>query len=149
MKTKTARTTLILLLAFLGLGAIFGGAILIVSPSGKLFGMPLSMLANSPFNDFLIPGIFLFFVLGVAPILLIIALIKRPASVLAERFNCFGDMHWYWSYCIYIALALILWIQIEMIFLQAISWLHTLYMLLALVIIFVTLLPPVRKLYKK
>ena len=44
MTTKTPRNILLILLAFLGVGALFGGGVLIVSPSGKLFGMPLSML---------------------------------------------------------------------------------------------------------
>ena len=54
MKSKATRNLLIALLAFLGLGAIGGGAVLIISPSGKLMGMPLSILNPSPFTDFLI-----------------------------------------------------------------------------------------------
>ena len=34
-------------------------------------------------------------------------------------------------------------------FLQAVDWLHTLYMLLAVAILFVALLPTVRSVYKK
>ncbi|MEO5945053.1 MAG: hypothetical protein ABIP30_00600 [Ferruginibacter sp.] len=149
MKTKSAKNILISLLAFLSLGAIGGGAILIISPSGKLIGMPLSMLNLSPFNNFLIPGIILFLVLGIIPMLLIMALLKKPISKLAEQFNFFNDMHWAWTYSIYIAFILIFWIQIEMVLLNAVSWLHTFYMLLAVVIIFVALLPQVRNLYKR
>ncbi len=72
----TTRNLFLILLALLGLGAMFGGGVLIISPSGKLFGMPLSMLENSPFNDFLIPGIILFSLLGLAPIGVALALIK-------------------------------------------------------------------------
>jgi len=43
-------------LAILGLGAVFGGGVLIISPSGQLFGMPLSLLDHSPFNNFLVPA---------------------------------------------------------------------------------------------
>ena len=149
MKTKSTRNILIALLAFLGLGAIGGWGVLIVSPSGELIGMPLSILVNTAFNNFLIPGIILFLVLGVSPALLCIALIKKPQSKLAERFNFFGDMHWAWTYSIYIAFTLILWIQIEMVLLSAVSWLHTFYMLLAVIIIFTALLPQLRNLYKK
>jgi len=35
------------------MGAIGGGAALIISPSGALMGMPLSVLENTPFNSFL------------------------------------------------------------------------------------------------
>jgi len=72
------RNVLIILLGFLGLGAIYGGGTLIISPSGELLGMPLSLLEHSPFNSFLVPGIILFSVLGIAPCLLIIALLKKP-----------------------------------------------------------------------
>ncbi len=87
--------------------------------------MPLSILFNSPFTSFLIPGIILFFVLGIIPIILIIALLKKPISKLAEQFNFFSDLHRAWTYTIYIAFILIFWIQIEMVLLSAVSWLHT------------------------
>ena len=149
MKPKTARNILLILLALLGLGAIFGGGVLIVSPTGKLFGMPLSMLENSPFNNFLFPGIILFGVLGIVPIGLTLALIKRPEYKFAEIFNFYTDMYWAWTYCIYIAFTLIIWIQLEMTFLRAVHWSHTLYMFLAILILFVALLPQVRNQYKR
>jgi hypothetical protein len=144
-----ARNIYLVLLALLGIGATFGGGVLIVSPSGELFGMPLSMLANSPFNNFLIPRIILFSVLGVMPCWIVWALVKRPAYKMPELFNFFTDMYWAWSYSIYIAFALIIWIQIEMSFVQSVHWSHTLYMFWAIAIIFVALLPSVRKLYRK
>ena len=143
------KKVLIFLLAFLGLGAVFGGSILIVSPNGKLFGMPLSMLENSPFSSFLIPGIILFLVLGLVPMLLVFSLLKKPDYKWAERLNFFNDMHWSWSFSIYVAIALITWIQIEMFYLQSVHWSHTFYMFLAVAIIFIALLPQVRSLYKK
>jgi hypothetical protein len=149
MNSKTARNILLILLAFLGLGAIFGGGVLMISPSGNLFGMPLSMLERSPFSNFLIPGIILFVVLGLIPIYLIFALIKKPKNRLAEQINFFYDLHWAWTFSIYIAFALIIWIQVEMIFLQDVHWLHSFYMFIGLAIIFVALLPQVRNQYKK
>ncbi len=150
MKSKMARNIHLCLLAFLGLSAISGGAALIISPSGKLLGgLPLSILQNSPFSNFLIPGIILFVVLGLFPTVLIFALLKKTASPFAEHFNFFKDMYWAWTFSIYVAFALIIWIQVETIFVQAVGWLQTLYMLYAIPIIFVSLLPPVRNLYKK
>ena len=149
MKVVNARNVLLFLLALLGSGAIFGGGVLIASPSGKLFGMPLFLLEHSPFHDFLIPGIILFMVLGIVPIVVTIALIKKPVSEFAQFFNCYKDMYWAWTYCIYIAFALIIWIQAEMTFLRAVHWSHSLYIFFAVAIIFVALLPKVRMLYKK
>ena len=145
----TARNILLILLSFLGLGAIFGGGVFIISPSGKLLGMPLSFLDHSPFEDFLIPGIILFFVLGIAPVAVASALIKKPDYKFAELFNFYKDMYWGWTFSIYIAFALIIWIQTQMMFLKAVDWLHTFYMFFAITIIFVALLPAVRNLYKR
>jgi magnesium-transporting ATPase (P-type) len=150
MKPTTARNILIALLLFLGASAIGGGLLLIISPSGKLLGnLPLSILEQSPFSDFLIPGIILFFILGLAPCLISLALIKKPANRLAEHLNFFKDMYWAWSFSIYVAFALIIWIQVETIYVQGVGWLQTFYMLYTIPIIFVALLPQVRAIYKK
>jgi len=150
MKTKTERNILLFLLAFLGLSAIGGGGALIISPSGVLLGgLPLSILERSPFNNFLVPGIILFVVLGFIPCLLVIALIKKPANKFAEYFNFFKDMYWAWSYSIYVAFALIIWIQVETLYVQGAGWLQTFYLFFAIPLIFTALLPQVRNFYKK
>ena len=123
--------------------------VFIISPDGVLMGMPLSVLNHSPFRNFLVPGIILFVVLGVAPGTLIVALVKKPASNWAELFNFYPDMHWSWTYSIYVAFALIIWIQVQMVFLQAVHWLHTFYLFYAVAILFVALLPDVRNRYKR
>ncbi len=149
MKATTSRNMLLFLLAFLGLGALFGGGVFIISPSGKLLRMPLSMLDHSPFHNFLVPGIVLFTILGLMPVLLVFALIKKPVSKFAEYFNCYKDMYWAWTFCIYGAFALITWLQTEMTILHAVHWLHSLYMAIAIAILFVALLPKVRGLYNR
>ena len=146
---KITRNIFLILLGFLGLGAIGGGGALIISPTGTLLGMPLTMLEKSPFNSYLIPGIILFSVLGLIPVMLIFALIKKPESKLADRINFFRDMYWAWTYSIYIGFILIIWIQLQMVFIQGVHWLHTFYTFLAIIIIFIALLPQVRNLYKK
>ena len=145
----TARNILLFLLVLLGLGAVYGGGTMIISPSGELLGMPISMLDYAPFNNFLIPGIILFTILGVIPLGVSWALIKKPEFKFAELFNFFKDMYWAWSYTIYIAFALIIWIQIEATFLHEVHWSHTLYIFWALIIIFLALLPQVRSSYRK
>jgi len=149
MKSTIARNILISLLGFLSIGALGGGIVLILSPTGELIKMPLSMIGGSPFTSFLIPGIILFLVLGVAPAFLIYALLKKPGWKYAGILNFFPDMHWAWSYSIYIAFGLIIWIQVEMIYLQAVHFLHTFYMFYAVAILFFALLPSIRDAYKK
>jgi hypothetical protein len=148
MKPMLFRNILIGLLGFLGVGALFGGGALIISPSGELLGMPLSMIKDSPFPNFLIPAIFLFVFLGLAPCLLIFALVKKPESKIAQRINLFKDMHWSWSFSVYIGLILIVWLQLEMMFIHSVHWSHTFYMFLAVAILIVAILPQVRNLYK-
>lgn len=146
MKT---RNFLIFLLGFLGLGAIGGGGVLIISPSGELIGMPLSVIQYSSFDNFLIPGIILFTLLGIMPLLLIYGLIKKPKWRLPEFFNVFNDIYWAWSYSVYTGFALIIWIQTEMIIMKSVHWSQSLYMGIAILLLFVTLLPESRLIYKK
>lgn len=139
-----------MLFGFLAISAIGGGIMLIISPNGELIGLPLSEFKNMPFESFLIPGVILFFVLGIIPALLTWSLYKKPGSKLAEGINIFSDMHWSWTYSIYVAFALIGWIHIELIFLQgAVHWLQTLYMFYAILLIIIALLPRMRALYRK
>lgn len=147
-KPRTARNILVFLLAFLAIGAIAGGGGLVISPSGEALGMPVSMLAHSPFTDFLVPGIILLVVFGIFPCILVYALLRKPGSHIAEKLNLFGDMHWSWTYTIYNGFALIVWIQAEMVFLGSVHWLHTFYMGYAVAIILVALMPNVRNIYK-
>jgi hypothetical protein len=55
----------VILLLFNGLGAFYGGIMLIADPSGAKLKMPLSLLEHSPFSNFLIPGIVLVIVNGI------------------------------------------------------------------------------------
>ena len=86
MNSCIIRNILISQLAILGIGACFGGGALTISSSGKLIGgLPLAMLDKTPFSNFLIPGIILFLVLGVAPLLLIMPLIKKNESKFFDK----------------------------------------------------------------
>ena len=50
---------------FVALGALPVGYLFIIHPDGSAVGMNVEMLANSPFSDFLIPGIALFVFNGI------------------------------------------------------------------------------------
>ena len=58
----------IIILVFLALGAIFGGYALISDPSGANFEWTTDLLNNTPFSNFLIPGIILAVVNGLLSI---------------------------------------------------------------------------------
>jgi hypothetical protein len=65
--TLTARIA-IALEAFLAIGALGGGAALLLGPRGEIISLPLSALAGSPFADYTVPGAILFLVIGLGPL---------------------------------------------------------------------------------
>lgn len=134
---------------FLALGALGGGVIFIVNPSGELAGMPLALLEGSPFRSYLIPGLILFFVLGILPLLIGISLLNRWNFKLAERLNMYKEKHWSWTFSLYIGFALIIWITIQVYIIKTLSILHFIFIFLGLIIQIVTLLPAVQRKYIK
>ena len=74
---KRARTTALVLLFFLGLSALPASIVMIVDPSGMKMGLPLEMLDQTPFRDFLFPGILLGFFNGILSLLFAILVIKK------------------------------------------------------------------------
>ena len=60
-----------------GIGALFGGGMAIIDPYGAAFGMPIDVLKKGPFTSFLIPGLFLFSVIGLGHLASFVALRRR------------------------------------------------------------------------
>jgi len=54
-----------ILQCFVGLGAVVGGMLFVLFPSGRVLKMPLSLLEGSPFSNFFIPGVILFLINGI------------------------------------------------------------------------------------
>ena len=145
MKTNPSLILLVILLILLSAGALFGGGALMISPDGNLLQMPISFLESSPFKNFFIPGLILFSIFGLFPIIVIIGLIKKPSCRICDMLNLLKDMHWSWSFCIYISFALIIWIQVQMMILHTVFWLHTFYVAYALTILIILILSPIRR----
>jgi hypothetical protein len=142
------KSILIALLVFLSIGAFYGGIVLITSPDGALFKMPVEMIKNSPFNDFLIPGIILLITFGIFPAFVIYGLIKMPESKFCNRLNLLYDYHFAWTFAVYIGFAQIIWINIQTLILNAVDIIHTIYSSLGILIVCVALLPQTRRHYK-
>jgi len=92
---------------FLGLGALFGGGALILAPDGHLLGMPVKLLAGSPFPSFLVPGIILFSLLGVAPFMAAAITLRRQALAPLAA--------------VAVGLTLIGWVSVEMVVLAGLG----------------------------
>ena len=149
MKTKRPFpiNVLLFLLLFLFLGALYGGAVLILDPSGGLLQMPVIILENSPFNNFLIPGLILFTVLGLLPALVFYSLLKQPQWTWVNVLNVYSDMYWAWTFTLYVGFVLIIWISVQTLLINSVHLVHTGYILLGLSIVCIALLPSVRQHY--
>ena len=125
------------LILFQGISGLFGGIALVIDPSGELLQMPLSMLAGSPFNTFLIPGIILLIILGIFPMVIFYGLWKRT--------------NWAWSGALMVSAALIIWIGVEiwMIGYHSEPPLQLIYGLLGLILLGLVTLPSVHNQFKK
>jgi hypothetical protein len=116
MKTKIYKTASVLLILFNSLGALGGGGSLIMDPSGKGIQLSDHWLKDTPFNDYLIPGLILFLCNGLFG-LAVLTLIFRNASK-------------YPLFVILQGLILCGWILIQMMLLQTANFLHILYLII-------------------
>ena len=105
--------------AFIGIGAIGGGFMLVKDPSGNTLGVPMSLLEGSLFPDFLIPGIFLLAVNGVGS--------------MAGAGLSFARRRYAQEAAIVLGAILVAWIVIQVIIIRSIGWLHLLYFILGVV----------------
>jgi len=140
--------TLILALAFEALGALYGGFNLINDPSGESIRLPISFLEGSIFSSYLIPGIILFLLLGFFPLFLIFPLFFKPNWPLINGLNIYRSYHWAWTYTLYTAIIVIIWINTEMMILGTGSIIQGITGLLGVFILIVTLTPGVKRYYK-
>ena len=104
--------------AFVGVGAVFGGLAAITNPKSPL-GIPIEILKNSPFNDFLIPGIILFTLIGLGNI--VCALLFR----FKLRYQGYISSVFSW--------ALVIWIVVQCIMLNSIEALHIIFFTIGLI----------------
>ncbi|WP_027631492.1 hypothetical protein [Clostridium hydrogeniformans] len=103
---------------FVGIGAMAGGLAAILNPNSPM-GIHTDVLKNSPFNNFLIPGIILFTVIGIGNIL--------AALTFTFKLKYQGYISSIFS------LALVIWIVVQCIMLNSINFLHIIYFIIGIV----------------
>jgi hypothetical protein len=96
--TRLAAASLVLEVV-LSIGALVGGLVLIVAPRGEIMPLPLSALAGSPFDTYLGPGLIMFTVLGLGPLI---------AAGLAWRRHPFAPLA-----AFVVGAALLIWVGVE------------------------------------
>jgi hypothetical protein len=121
---------LLILLVVQAVGAIGGGAVLVISPDGDLMRMPLGQLDGSPFDSFLVPGLILLVVLGILPLVAAIGLWSRRT--------------WAWWLAGVVGCGLLIWIAVEMTII-AYDWLQPAYFGMGLAIVLACLPRSVRR----
>ena len=102
----------------MGLGALAGGIAAITNPQAP-FGMPVEVLKNSPFHDFLIPGLILFVVIGLGNLF--------SAAMFRTKTKYQGYISSVFSW------ALVIWIVVQCIMLWSVVFLHVLFFAIGLV----------------
>jgi len=140
---------LIILQILLGLGALGGGGTLILAPDGRLMQMPVSLLKDTPFTDYLIPGALLFTFVGLYPMAAAYSLWKRPVWRWPDMLNPFKRIHWAWAGSLAAGAAVIVWITVQVLLIGYGSFLQPFYLGWGIVIIGVTLLPDTRRYYTR
>lgn len=93
---------------FVGLGALYGGGSLVADRSGAGLGMPLELLARSPFDDYLVPGLTLLLVNGVGSLV-------GAALALAR-------VRWAGALGLLLGAFLAAWIVLQVLWIGPLSW---------------------------
>ena len=118
-------------LVVLGVGALGGGIQFVLDPTGETIEMSAELLEGSPFTDFLIPGVILFTVLGVYPLIVCYGIYMRR--------------RWAWPAALSVGVALIVWIVVQGTIIGFGHWLQWLYLLFGFVLVLLALHPSVRQ----
>ena len=140
---------LLLLLIFLGISGGGGGIALIVKPDGSIMQMPVSVLKGSFFTDFLIPGIILFLILGIFPLLTFLIMMIEPDWKLMQSLSIYQDRYVGWMFSLFAGFGLIIWMNIEIAIIGFGAIIQVIYSILGLLLLIFTLIPSVMKHYER
>lgn len=107
-------------LVLLGIGALAGGLALMAQPDGSVMQFSTSLLAGSPFRDFLVPGLILGVLFGIGSFVVAAMGVRRSrlAPFLAFAIGC----------------AQMIWIAVELAIIGEFSFLHPVCFAIGLVI---------------
>ncbi|MFZ5822198.1 MAG: hypothetical protein ACOYYJ_20095 [Chloroflexota bacterium] len=144
MKPPFALWLLAFSLVFLALGGLYGGVAMLADPSGGSLQMT-EILPLLPVPDYTLPGLFLLFVMGLAPLFLAYALLARPNWPWAESISRWSGHHWAWTGTVALGVALALWLVVEGIMI-GFEWpIQYVTAVNGIAILLLALLPPVRR----
>lgn len=137
-----------LIILIVGMGALYGGSNLILDPSGKLLEIPQFFLVDTPFKTYLVPGLILFILLGLFPLLSLYGLIARPKIKFLDIINIYKQQHWGWTYSLYTGIMLVIWMDVQIFWIGHSASLQSYFAFTGIIIIILALLPGVQKQYR-
>lgn len=141
-RSKFFLITLVVLLLILSINALVGGALLIIKPDGSLLGFPKDYLANTPFDNYTIPGILLFSCVGVVSAVALIGMVRVHNIAWLEKLNLYKSMYWGWTFSFYAAIITLIWIASQ-ILMTDFFWLQPAILAIGVVMIVILLMPSV------
>ena len=133
---------------FLSIMALPVGFTMITQPANMPIGMPMEWLNTTPFEDYFIPGLILFTVIGLFPLAILYGLLRRPNWPWLNGLESRLHEHWSWIACIVYGLAVMIWIAVQVYWMGLSHPLQPAVFLLGLVILISALLPPMRRYYR-
>jgi hypothetical protein len=148
LKRPVALWFLVFWMLFLAIGGFYGGITMLIDPSGRLLQMT-DILPFLPVSDFVLPGLFLLFVMGLLPLALIYALLARPNWQRLESLFSRMKFYWAWIGTLILVVILAIWLATEGVligFKWAIQYVTA---IIGLFILLFALLPSIRKFYRK
>jgi uncharacterized membrane protein len=104
---------------FVGIGAVVSGVGFILDPDGSNLSMSVEFLKESPFEDFLIPGITLLSINGLGSIL---------GSFFSFRHHLFAG-----KMSMILGVAMVIWISAQVYWISWISWLQPVFFVLGII----------------
>jgi hypothetical protein len=139
--------TLAGLLVMLAVAAIAGGAMMMADPSGESLGLETAMLEEVPLvGDYLIPGVLLFALLGLAPLLVAAGLfgLRLPG---VERFERRLGYRWPLLASVAQGAIVVAWILLQYLWLPETAPVQWVTLVVGIGILIFSLLPGVRRRY--
>lgn len=115
------KTIAVILLLVNGTSALFGGGQLIMHPDGSSMDLSLSLLAHTPFHDYLVPGILLLLANGLCSFF-VMALIVM-------------DVRDYALFIIAQGIVLAVWVAVQVLLIRMVVELHVILGIMGLLLI--------------
>ena len=114
----------------LGTTALWGGGLMLLDPAGTTMGLEVDWLAGTPFQDYFVPGLILFTVLGIGSFVVLYGIARRK--------------QWAWWAAVGLGVALVGWIVTQALLLRIYHVLQIIYGALGVVLILLAVLPSTR-----